>query len=168
MFNVNDYIFDSDNDKLEFTPYFLKENLSETSELMDITINNLGDLSVFPKKNIYLTEQVVLKVSDGTTEIYTDPFDIEIASKDESFEYFSRFVDIERCIVSIKCSEWSECLSTEIKTRTCYDKNNCNNENNTLIETKECEYGATCSDKILNQGEEEIDCGGPCKECPTC
>ena len=89
MFNVNDYIFDSDNDKLEFTPYFLKENLSETSELMDITINNLGDLSVFPKKNIYLTEQVVLKVSDGTTEIYTDPFDIEIASKDESFEYFS-------------------------------------------------------------------------------
>jgi hypothetical protein len=27
---------------------------------------------------------------------------------------------------------------------------------------------ATCTDGIKNQGEEEIDCGGPCPACPTC
>jgi hypothetical protein len=26
----------------------------------------------------------------------------------------------------------------------------------------------TCEDGIKNQGEEKIDCGGPCKTCPTC
>ena len=27
---------------------------------------------------------------------------------------------------------------------------------------------ATCDDNIQNQGEEQIDCGGPCPSCPTC
>jgi len=27
---------------------------------------------------------------------------------------------------------------------------------------------ANCSDGIQNQGEEGIDCGGPCKPCPSC
>jgi len=28
--------------------------------------------------------------------------------------------------------------------------------------------GPTCNDGILNQGEDRIDCGGPCPPCPTC
>lgn len=31
-----------------------------------------------------------------------------------------------------------------------------------------CNNKTTCSDKIRNQGEEKIDCGGPCSPCPTC
>ena len=30
------------------------------------------------------------------------------------------------------------------------------------------EKEATCSDGIKNQGEEDIDCGGPCTACPSC
>ena len=30
------------------------------------------------------------------------------------------------------------------------------------------EPNATCSDNIQNQGEEAVDCGGPCVPCPTC
>jgi len=33
---------------------------------------------------------------------------------------------------------------------------------------KEPVLKATCSDGIKNQGEEDIDCGGPCKVCPGC
>ena len=27
---------------------------------------------------------------------------------------------------------------------------------------------ATCTDKQQNQGETDVDCGGPCAACPTC
>ena len=27
---------------------------------------------------------------------------------------------------------------------------------------------ATCSDDQQNQGETDVDCGGPCTACPTC
>ena len=27
---------------------------------------------------------------------------------------------------------------------------------------------ASCNDEIQNQGEDEIDCGGPCDACQTC
>ena len=31
-----------------------------------------------------------------------------------------------------------------------------------------CPDCATCYDELLNQGETDIDCGGPCAACPTC
>jgi hypothetical protein len=31
-----------------------------------------------------------------------------------------------------------------------------------------CDACATCSDGVKNQGEKDIDCGGPCDACPTC
>jgi hypothetical protein len=34
--------------------------------------------------------------------------------------------------------------------------------------TRECVYNPTCRDKLKNQGEEGVDCGGPCPPCPSC
>ncbi|MCP4592539.1 MAG: hypothetical protein GY842_17535 [bacterium] len=34
-----------------------------------------------------------------------------------------------------------------------------------LVEVFDCSQGPTCSDDLLNQGEDRIDCGGPCPAC---
>jgi hypothetical protein len=65
----------------------------------------------------------------------------------------------QSCVFACKeiwaCGEWSEC-SKGRKTRECYkcDK--------IKTEEKTCE---SCDDRIQNQDEEGIDCGGPCEAC---
>ncbi|MGM5487745.1 MAG: MopE-related protein, partial [Nanobdellota archaeon] len=64
------------------------------------------------------------------------------------------------------CSEWSQCSDGQ-QTRTCSDQNECGTEQNKPITTQACQ---SCDDGVQNQGEEGIDCGGPCEPCtqPTC
>lgn len=49
---------------------------------------------------------------------------------------------------------------------------NCSIKNETVKCEGRCVHGAcylpTCDDDIRNQGEEKVDCGGPCEPCPTC
>ena len=44
------------------------------------------------------------------------------------------------CMEDWSCSQWSECSSKEIQTRTCYDKNNCGITLNKPTEEKGCTY----------------------------
>ncbi|MDI3543768.1 MAG: hypothetical protein PWQ28_49 [Candidatus Woesearchaeota archaeon] len=66
------------------------------------------------------------------------------------------------------CSDWSQCYPDGYMYRTCVDMNNCD----TLLRRPklqmECNYTGTCFDGIQNQGEEGVDCGGPCSPCPSC
>jgi hypothetical protein len=66
------------------------------------------------------------------------------------------------------CSDWGPCLPSGYQTRTCRDKNECGTNNKMPETTRECIYNPTCRDKIKNQGETGIDCGGPCPPCPSC
>ncbi len=79
------------------------------------------------------------------------------------------------------CSNWGECkpieqirsINTKIKgvrIRTCRDINFCQTENKKPSLQEECDYVSptTCFNKIKDNGEEKIDCGGPCPPCPTC
>jgi hypothetical protein len=79
--------------------------------------------------------------------------------------------DQYRCREKWECTEWSECAPEGIQTRKCTDKNNCGTTKYKPSEIQQCEYIPTCFDGIKNQGEEGVDCGGPCPPCeviPTC
>ena len=73
------------------------------------------------------------------------------------------------CTPKWECTPFGLCLATGIRVRKCVDVNNCNDEN--LGKPKEfeyCNYTPTCFDLLKNDGEEGVDCGGPCKPCPSC
>ncbi|MFO7710345.1 MAG: MopE-related protein [Candidatus Woesearchaeota archaeon] len=65
------------------------------------------------------------------------------------------------CTENWVCSEWTTCTQGE-KTRTCSDQNECGTVDDKPETSMTCE---TCDDGIQNQGEEGVDCGGPCEPC---
>ena len=70
------------------------------------------------------------------------------------------------CTPSWVCASWSTCGEGR-ETRECEDLNACGTEVLKPTEQRSCEVvvTATCSDRIQNQGERGIDCGGPCASC---
>jgi hypothetical protein len=92
------------------------------------------------------------------------------------------------------CSNWSDCMfrlawnSSDLSAlnalmtnksvkinehdgimiRSCYDKNSCRHPWNRPNESQKCYYAPSCSDHLKNQGEEAVDCGGPCAPCGNC
>ncbi len=105
----------------------------------------------------------------------------------------------ESCVSEWHCGEWSKCFSNGTQHRKCTDIYACNTDyikwfwqNCTYIEQcyngvqdffwegselneegidcgGPCEVCQTCTDGILNNGEEAIDCGGPnCDPCVAC
>jgi hypothetical protein len=70
------------------------------------------------------------------------------------------------CTPSLQCGDWQECIN-ESQIRICTDTNNCNPEEVASTESQACvvEIKETCFDKIKNQDETGIDCGGKCKNC---
>ncbi|MBW2999204.1 hypothetical protein KY339_00905 [Candidatus Woesearchaeota archaeon] len=73
------------------------------------------------------------------------------------------------CIPSWTCSEWmpEPCPPEGIQRRNCTDIKSCGVGIRKPNETRTCIYRPpTCHDRIQNQGEEGIDCGGPCPPCP--
>ncbi|MEM4397194.1 MAG: hypothetical protein QW757_01055 [Candidatus Woesearchaeota archaeon] len=172
LFNLNDYFQDPDLDKLNFTLLHVEENgnlINESSKLFDIYIKENADLEIYPKAEIYLKEFYQIKAQDYLGLLaYSNLFYFKLASSENITQLFINSTKKEQCKVQIECSEWSLCMPTNIRTRECYDINNCNGENKKITETEKCDYNATCFDGIKNQNEENIDCGGPCEPCPTC
>ncbi len=72
------------------------------------------------------------------------------------------------CLENWACSDWSRCYLENIRRRACIDLHNCGTNLTRPTEEDTCEYVPTCYDGIRNQGEEGIDCGGPCISCGTC
>lgn len=70
------------------------------------------------------------------------------------------------CEEKWRCGDWGICLPNGTQIRSCTDSNECNTFLYKPNETQNCTYEATCFDGIQNEGEEGIDCGGPCKACP--
>ncbi len=60
---------------------------------------------------------------------------------------------------------WSNCSDKGIQFRTSVDYNRCYDDIIEKTEYRECDPSPTCLDKVQNQGEEGVDCGGPCKPC---
>jgi hypothetical protein len=84
---------------------------------------------------------------------------------------FELLQDIEKvpqkigCAENWSCTNWTECNAEGAQIRACKDVNQCGNEENKPIEIQSCSP-PSCDDKIRNQGEFGVDCGGPCaKRC---
>ncbi|MBS3119559.1 hypothetical protein J4475_01930 [Candidatus Woesearchaeota archaeon] len=72
------------------------------------------------------------------------------------------------CVENWDCTEWSQCLHTGLKARTCTDLTDCGTTLTKPAESENCTYTPTCTDLVKNQGETGVDCGGPCPACGTC
>ncbi|MFC1722815.1 hypothetical protein ACFL0V_01620 [Nanoarchaeota archaeon] len=66
------------------------------------------------------------------------------------------------------CTDWSICFPNGFQTRTCRDLAGCGTQMEKPETLKECQYVPTCRDRIKNQGEGGLDCGGPCPPCSSC
>lgn len=88
----------------------------------------------------------------------------------EYFYYGSSGTGDDGCIHYWRCEDWSNCEwvnNAGEQSRTCTYAGDCEGDFPYPQLTNECEYEPTCIDNIQNQGEEGIDCGGPCTPCPT-
>ena len=74
--------------------------------------------------------------------------------------------DTSACTPNWQCGDWQECIEGT-QTRICLDNTNCNTQEGIPTTSQPCEViiTETCSDKIKNQDEKGIDCGGVCKKC---
>jgi hypothetical protein len=72
----------------------------------------------------------------------------------------------QTCTPSMQCGDWQECINGS-QIRICADTNKCNPDEIASTESQSCivEIKETCFDKIKNQDETDIDCGGKCKKC---
>ncbi len=82
------------------------------------------------------------------------------------------------CSYKWECTNWGTCESNGFQTRICYYSGTCIDETkdpNRPDSRQTCNYEASaekteyakadCYDGIKNQGEKDIDCGGPCQSC---
>jgi hypothetical protein len=74
------------------------------------------------------------------------------------------------------CEDWGNCSKENKQYRVCRDKNSCNTTLRKPKTEQDCAYceqtntitTPNCIDGIENDGEEGVDCGGPCKPCGSC
>jgi len=71
------------------------------------------------------------------------------------------------CFEHWVCDEWSQCIDY-VQTRECEDIRECGTEYFRPPLSRSCFALPSCKDKIQNQNEEGIDCGGWCAPCPNC
>jgi hypothetical protein len=73
------------------------------------------------------------------------------------------------CIERWTCGEWQPCEGDNQR-RMCRDINKCGTsqtkpEDKRMCQEKQQQEPPSCFDGTKNQGEEDVDCGGPCKPC---
>lgn len=80
------------------------------------------------------------------------------------FENCTYMSSVRDCKEKWECNDWSVCRDG-IHTRTCMDMNNCGTNSTQPAESEECGKIPSCFNGIKDQGETDIDCGGPCGVC---
>ncbi|MFH1589471.1 MAG: hypothetical protein ABIB43_02805, partial [archaeon] len=104
--------------------------------------------------------------SDGfTTRVCEDMNRCNMDYYIHEMELSCIYVPPVECFEDWTCKEWGPCMPGDKKTRDCKDQNNCGTEESKPEIEEECIYIPTCTDKVQNQGETGVDCGGPCLPC---
>ncbi|MFH1364210.1 MAG: hypothetical protein ABIH52_01000, partial [Candidatus Aenigmatarchaeota archaeon] len=70
------------------------------------------------------------------------------------------------CTTKLVCFDWEDCIENNTQKRKCIDENGCKDDLWYLW--RECNYISACYNGLWDQGEEDIDCGGPCPPCISC
>ena len=72
------------------------------------------------------------------------------------------------CTPRWNCTEWSDCgYFSGTRVRTCTDLAHCGTDTNKPTEKEQCRGIPACTDGLMNNGEQGIDCGGKCAPCPA-
>lgn len=85
------------------------------------------------------------------------------SSSDEGLE--SEIFPMPDCVHDWDCTEWSTCRNDGLQIRECVYAGTCPTEPAYPALSQQCAYAGTCFDGMMNQNEEDIDCGGVCQPC---
>ncbi len=168
-YKLNDYFYDPDGETLTYS--------YSNIDSIQIIIGNDSTVTYVPYSGFYGSRIVFFFASDRFGYVTSNPVNltvikrrIELSSQQPMAE--SRKVEEQEevilCEEKWNCTPWGKCMPSGIQIRRCFDLNHCNTTFKKPPEYRHCLYTPTCYDGIRNQGEEGIDCGGPCPPCPTC
>ncbi len=173
VIDLDDYFIDPDNDPLTYS-----WDIDTTR--INVSIDRANIVTFDPDISFYGFAQITFYANDGYDSTPSNPVTLEVV-----FRPLPRptpipsgggggggadvnKTEIEVCEEDWICTEWGPCLPSGYQFRNCRDRNECGTTNNMPNTSRECIYIPTCRDKIRNQGETGVDCGGPCPPCPSC
>ncbi len=98
-------------------------------------------------------------IQETTEEVITE-------TVEETTQETQPEVTTPTCTPQWKCGDWQECKNNS-QARICIDLNSCNIQDSNYPTSQVCVsiLEETCFDKIKNQQEIGVDCGGQCKKC---
>jgi len=174
MDSLENYVVDPDlsiDDALSFG-YITVEAPSN----MRVTIDPITyEVNFNPYATFSGEEIVYFKVTDSEGAInYSNNVTITIAAysaqdSSSAAQASSKGARSAECESYWYCQSWSRCdPDTSTRTRYCEDLAECRIIYYKPPTEQDCVYVPTCYDKIKNNGEDEVDCGGPCPSCWTC
>ncbi|MFC1704958.1 hypothetical protein ACFLZ6_01365, partial [Nanoarchaeota archaeon] len=164
--DLDDYVYDEDTDDiLSFSYTYLGIIQSPIVIIIDPATHII---SLSQPANWFGTETIYFTVSDGkggsnrSNNITLTVSEIPEPIPPPPVSYQ------EACKSQWYCEPWTVCYPNSTRTRPCIDVKECPFPINVPIMQERCTYIPTCYDGIQNQGEDSVDCGGPCQECWTC
>ena len=168
LFDLDDYFVDPDGEVLNFS--------SSYNPYVDINISEEGLVTFRAGTAFNGTTTATFFAQDYTeVKVPSNEITITVLESNQKEDSSASSSNIEEefgvarfCIERWECTEWSQCFPSGLMFRSCTDMNDCGTLLRKPREQMECNYTGTCYDGIKNQGEEGVDCGGPCPPCPTC
>ena len=174
VIDLDDYFMDPDNDYLTYTWYIDTTRINVTIDINNI-ITFAPDFSFYGEAHItfYANDpftatpsNIVLLNITFTPILPSQPLPAGGGGGGGANKNMSK--PEELCLENWTCTDWGPCLPSGYQTRTCIDRNQCGTNNDMPDIMRECVYTPTCRDRLKNQGETGVDCGGPCPPCPSC
>ncbi|USN45865.1 MAG: hypothetical protein H6502_01910 [Candidatus Woesearchaeota archaeon] len=164
VFWLNDYFDDPDGDTLNFS-------VTPTSSVNIVIVEDTGEVLI--RGSTCAEEYVIFTATDpGDLSAQSNLVRIKVNCRQEVQEETtspsSSSVSITDCTSLWKCADWGACLRNGTQRRKCVDIYACDPNEYKKYYWQECEYLLTCFDGEQNQGEEGVDCGGPCPACGNC
>ncbi|MFH1511642.1 MAG: hypothetical protein ABIF10_08185 [Candidatus Woesearchaeota archaeon] len=171
-FYLNDYVYDPDqDDRLSFGVVYHNPLHSILASIHPYS----GNYVVFTQPGSWVgTEQVFFTVQDNWGG-FDASNNVTLSVVEPPTTYYPPQSTgggggggRPKCIEEWFCEKWSLCAQNGTMARLCIDLNNCNTIIKKPNTTARCVYIRECYDGVQNQGEDGIDCGGPCQPCATC
>ncbi|MBN1544676.1 hypothetical protein JW898_04390 [Candidatus Woesearchaeota archaeon] len=171
VIDLDDYFIDPDNDPITYT--WVIDN-----PRINVSIDRTNLVTFAPDQTFYGFAYITFYANDYFTSTPSNIIMLEVLftplpqippiPAGGGGGGGANLTKIEICEEDWICTDWGPCLPSGYQFRTCRDRNECGSTNKMPNTTRECIYIPTCKDKIRNQGETGIDCGGPCPPCPSC
>lgn len=159
---LNNFFMDPDGDAMTYTASVAGGNFA---------IQILSNSEIIINDNDYCGEdQVIFTAKDpfnatGSSNVVTlkttcqeSPSSAPSASSNEEEDI---------CISLWRCDDWEECLENGTQRKKCRDISRCEEDYKKYF-WQECEYIDQCYNKQKDTNEDGVDCGGPCPACETC